>query len=235
MSPSLQLSGSLSDIPVPDIARLLHSTRRTGRLVLVMDEATGAIYFERGDIVDSQASQTSGLDAIRHLGLFNRGTFTFEDNVDSPIRGLTEIPTMELIRVLETRMQESRQIFELMPAENEIARYLGGAIPNGFEVNAAELAVAMKASSGTLGTAHLAHVLQLDLTMVRYTLARFRAIGLVEIREDTTDPWHAPAAPVAAPEHHMPEEHHDERPEVPGAPSTAPSSQPRYWRGRRMD
>lgn len=228
---SLNLSGSLQEIPLCDIARLLQTTRRSGHLALTLDDSSGSIYFERGEIIDCQSNQLSGLDAIRHLALFNRGSFEFFDNVSTALRSLADRPTDELLSVLETRMLEARQIQELMPNEHDIPHYVGGAMPSSLEVTAADLAVAMKASAGAMSAAHLAQELGLDLMAVRYSIARFRAVGLMELRE---------GAPKAEPVQPSPEQEISlPKTEAPSPVPTAPASettpsQPRYWRGRRI-
>jgi hypothetical protein len=228
---SPNLSGSLQGIPLSDIARLLQTTLRSGHLALTMDDSTGSIYFDRGEIIDCQSSQLSGLDAIRHLALFNRGSFEFFDNVSTDLRGLADYPTDELLRVLETCMLEARQIQELMPNEHDIPHYLGGSMPSSFEVTAADLAVAMKSSAGAMSTAHLAQELGLDLMAVRYIIARFRAVGLMELREGASRTGPIPPPPereIIPPKTEAP----SPMPTAPASETAAP--QPRYWRGRRI-
>ncbi len=235
MAAAFLLSGSLEEIPLPDIARLFQSTRKTGRLALASGRSTGSIYFDKGEIVDCQSVNMSGLDALKHVALFNRGSFEFFDGMSPASQTLATYATAELIRFLETRMQESRQLQELMPHEAEIPRYLGGAIPGGMEVSAADLAVALKAAAGTHSVRRLAVELSLDETMVRYTIARYRAAGLMEIvgRDENL-----PELPEVENNHVPPtNNHHPARPdEVPGGPAShQPHSQPRYWRGRKVE
>ncbi len=232
MASTFFLSGSLEEIPLPDIARLFQSTRKTGKLGLTSGSSIGAIYFDRGEIVDCQSSNMSGLDALKHVALFNRGNFEFTDGATPASQSLNTYETAELINFLETRMQESRQLQELVPSVADIPRYLGGAIPAGLEVSAADLAVALKASSGTHSVRRLAMELSLDETMVAYTIARLRAAGLMEIvgRDETVSdaPLPPPTPPPAAV---VP----PKRDEVPGSPTGATSAAPRFWRGRRID
>jgi hypothetical protein len=228
---AFQFSGTLQDTPLVDIARLLQSTRRTGCLSLTPDGTRGLIYFERGEIVDSQANQLSGVDAIKHLAQFNRGSFEFIDTAISANRTLGEHSTADLISLIEARMMEALQIQELIPQPHEIPHYLGGALPAGFEVSASELAVAMRSAAGNLPIARLAQEFGLDQAMVAYTVARFRAAGLMQMVEgvpgqetgvaQTPGLAKPPPAPNVTP--------------TPGAQPSAGGSQPRYWRGRRID
>jgi hypothetical protein len=228
---AFQLSGSLEEIPLPDIARLFQSTRKTGRLSLVSGHSTGFLFFDRGDIIDCQSTNMAGIDALKHIALFNRGTFDFAESVLPTSPTLNTIATAELIEILEMRMMESRQLQELVPAENEIPRYMGGAVPTDMELSAADLAVAMKSSAGNISVRRLARELNLDETMVRYTIARFRAAGLMDIvgvsNEELPEPTnnsHHTIAPAP-------------RNADPGAPVSPPSTsgQPRYWRGRKIE
>jgi len=160
----------------------------------------------------------AGLDAIKHLALFSKGNFEIMDGAVPPSRNLVSYPTVEIIRLLENRMHEARQVQELMPADRDIPKYKGGAIPAGLEVSAAELAIALKASNGTSSTQQLAEELNLDILMVRYTVARFCAAGLMEIT------GYESAGTQVAP------------PPIPGASTSEQpaSDQPKYWRGRRI-
>jgi len=220
---SLNLSGSLRSIPLPDIVRLLHTTRRTGQLAITDRGVTGSIFFEGGELIDGQSNQLSGLDAIRHIALFTHGDFEFFDGIDSSAKTLSVLPSADIIAILEARMLEAIQIQELMPRDHDIPRYLGGTIPNDFDLTAAELAVAMKSSSGTLSAARLSRELGLDAMAVRYAVARFRAIGLMELSEGPIEP-----EPVAT-------EAPRPLPDAVAPPAPSTSSQPRYWRGRRID
>jgi len=227
---AFQLSGSLEEIPLPDIARLFQSTRKTGQLALVSGHSTGFIFFDRGDIVDCQSSNMAGIDALKHVALFNRGSFEFHDELAPTSQTLHTQATTSLIDILEMRMMESRQLQELIPAGNEVPRYLGGVLPADLELGAADLAVAMKSSAGNMSTHRLARELGLDETMVRYTIARFRAAGLMEIVgtiDDEPEPQAAPPPPAsttASPP----------RGDA-GSPGTGPSAGPRYWRGRKIE
>ncbi len=231
---AFQLSGSLEEIPLPDIARLFQSTRKTGQLALVSGPSTGSLFFDRGEIVDCQSTNMAGIDALKHLALFNRGSFEFHDGVAPASQTLNTVATAELIEILETRMIESRQLQELVPGENEIPRYLGGALPADLELGAADLLIAMKSSAGTQSVGQLSTELGLDKTMVSYTIARFRAAGLMEIvgvAESSTTPSPTPATTSPPPATIAP----PPRTGDPGSPSAGPSTGPRYWRGRKIE
>ena len=238
MADQLKLSGSLEELPLPDVVRLIQTTRKIGRLALTYGNSSGSIHFHQGDIIDCQSTHAKGLEALKSVALYNRGSFEFTDGLIPAEKTLADYDTEELIGFLENRMFESRQLQELMPEEIEIPRYLGGSIPAGLEVSAADLAIALKAAAGSMSVRRLASELSLDEITVRYTVARLRAAGLMEMNGvDTTEiapvakppalpPPLAAAAPVAAP---VPDE-------IPGAPNnTAASTKPRYWRGRRID
>ena len=94
-------------------------------------------------------------------------------------------------------------------------------MPANFELTASELAIAMKASGGMLSVGQLSSQLGLNPLLVGYTIARFRAIGLIDFR--------------------VPDEVLDNAPETQCQPSPAPAptlpsnnseAKPRYWRGR---
>ena len=220
------LSGSLDEIGLPDVARLLNATQKTGRLAVTGAGGGGSIFFERGEIVEAQSSTFASVDALKHIGLFGRGSFEFVDGELPPARHLATTPTNDLIRMLEARVVEARQLQELMPGPRDIPKYLGGAIPAGFEVSAAELAIALKSSTGNLTAEQLAADLNLDLLMVRYTAARFRAAGLMEVTVTSSSPA-APTATAAAPSA-------PESVQVPGGHTDSTSTAPKFWRGRRI-
>jgi len=223
MAAPFLLSGSLDEIPLPDVARLLNTTQKSGCLAVTSGSDVGSIFFDRGDIVDARSNHLAGLDAVKHMALFNKGGFEFLDGEAAPSRNLATYPTVEVIRLLETRMQEAQQLQELMPRDREVPKYMGGAIPAGLEVSAAELAVALKSADGLLSTQQLAEELNVDLLMVRYTVARFRAAGLMEMAGLESE-IQGESAP------------HEQTP-VAGTSQTpeSASAQPKYWRGRKIN
>ena len=220
MALPFQFSGSLKDVPLTEILQLLRTTQQTGCLSLTCRGGSGAIYLEKGAIVEAQSSHLSGRDAIKLLAVFNAGSFEFTIGNLAAFRSLMSDSTDALIELLDERRIEATQIRELIPQSHEVPFYLGGALPSNFELTASELAVAMQASSGTLSIEQLSERLSLDLLFVGYTVARFRAIGSIKF----SDADKMPASPLSAPTTETSE------PEPP-----ATDTKPRYWRGRRIN
>ena len=220
MTSPFQFSGSLTDVPLGDVLRLLQSTGRTGCLSLNCPGGSGGIYFIDGAVVEAQSSQLSGRDAIKLLAVFNQGSFEFS-NEPPKIQALLADSTDEFIEIIEGRALEATQIRELIPGEDQVPLYVGGSLPADFELTASELAIAMKASGGMLSVGQLSSQLGLEPLLVGYSIARFRALGLIDFRIPDEVSTKAPEAqwrPFLSP--------------APALPSNRLEAKPRYWRGR---
>ncbi len=87
----MALQGTLETFALPDVLRLLASTKKTGRLQLSGGRGTGSLWLADGAIVASEASQApladGATEVLFELLRFKEGDFTFEDDAVSANAG----------------------------------------------------------------------------------------------------------------------------------------------------
>ncbi|MCX7944320.1 MAG: DUF4388 domain-containing protein [Deltaproteobacteria bacterium] len=102
------VSGSLSEISIPDILQILSNARRTGLLSITSSKGTGEIYLDSGRIVDAIFGGLRGEEAFYQIVGWEDGTFSLDPDVlmlGSTINRSTDGLIMEGLR----RLDESKK------------------------------------------------------------------------------------------------------------------------------
>jgi hypothetical protein len=113
------LQGTIETFALPDVLRLLASSKKTGRLRVSGTRGSGSIWVESGQIVQSDASAAphalSNVDVVFELLRFRDGSFTFENDRHAPDpNGQQEVEPV----LIESELQlaEWREIEEVIPS-----------------------------------------------------------------------------------------------------------------------
>ncbi len=72
------MSGTISEVPLPDLIQLFSTSKKTGTLIVRGDEAEGKIHLEKGKIIYSSVSSSPGLSpmkAVFRILAWQEGTF----------------------------------------------------------------------------------------------------------------------------------------------------------------
>ncbi|MDX6765357.1 MAG: DUF4388 domain-containing protein [Candidatus Methylacidiphilales bacterium] len=214
------LKGSLDQVSIVEVFRLLSSSNQTGQLHLMNmtdSVATGGCYFQMGKWVHATLGRFSGLDALKEICRMNEGSFAFEAGVSSPEQTLAQYPTPALIDMVKEQVEELQALRKAAPAGHEVPRYLPGKVLDGLEATPEELSVLLQCD-GVVTVLEIAQRAGLNPVDLRATLAKFRLLGLIEILPGAG----APAATVEPPS-----------PVDSAAPeASAAPKQVRYWRGK---
>ncbi len=102
------VSGSLSEISIPDILQILSNARRTGLLSITGSRGTGEIYLDSGRVVDAIFGGLRGEEAFYQIVGWEDGTFSLDPDVlmlGSTINRSTDGLIMEGLR----RLDESKR------------------------------------------------------------------------------------------------------------------------------
>src|SRR3954454_25365140 len=79
---AVALQGTLDTFALPDVLRLLASTRKTGRLLVRGDRGDGSVWVDGGSVVGSSATglgrDASAGQVLFQLPRYTDGSFTFE-------------------------------------------------------------------------------------------------------------------------------------------------------------
>jgi hypothetical protein len=111
------LSGSLSELTLPDVLQVLEQSSKSGRLNIYSNNDHGYITFKDGMIMDASCGKDSGEDALVKLFRLQEGTFTYqsEDVKDGQIKRPMGFMMMEIARLYD----EMKVLEDILPAETD--------------------------------------------------------------------------------------------------------------------
>lgn len=125
------MTGTIDEIPLPDILQLLSSSKKTGILVVNSAQGVGRIRLRKGTVIHASIQGLEGLAplkaAYRMLG-WTQGTFELEAADESPVPGEIELAVHELLMEGLRQTDELNHIKSGLPdvgAAIEPARPLG--------------------------------------------------------------------------------------------------------------
>ena len=117
---SITMTGTLSEVPLPDLLQLFSSNRRSGVLLLEREGKTGKIYLREGEVEYaevSDAEELSALKAFYRLVGWPDGDFSLEDlNEDVVFEDPLTQPAEHLIMEAARQVDENRQLLASLPA-----------------------------------------------------------------------------------------------------------------------
>ena len=103
----MALSGTLETFSLPDVLRLLSSTKKTGLLALDGDRGNGRVWVEDGEIVAAQADRSiiDDVDAVLfELLRFVDAAFEFDAGAPAPEAGAGR-PVDDALEVAQARLE----------------------------------------------------------------------------------------------------------------------------------
>ena len=113
------IRGSLTQLRLIDILKLLTTHGKTGRLIIKRGDEAGEIYFDQGKIVHSTLGMKQGETTFLALLSWGEGEFEFTPNVATPENSIT-MPTDRLLMEGIKRIQEWERIKKLVPSEDTV-------------------------------------------------------------------------------------------------------------------
>jgi hypothetical protein len=180
----MSLIGTLGEIPLADVLRLLAAGRKTGRLTVTGDTEQVVMRFQKGALIQANTGRRlQGEDAVMDLFGWKAGQMTFipdERTVTPNVQRELDILILEGLRVGESfhRMQEllpsDRVIFQLGPGPREAA-----------ETVSAEAWKVLRLVDGLRDLRELGEALHLPRGEVSRLLFGLLEAGLVE----KVEPW----------------------------------------------
>src|SRR2546421_10047348 len=85
---TVALQGTLDTFALPDVLRLLASTKKTGRLVIAGNRGTGSVWVDAGSVVGSEATGTmpdaGAVEVLFELLRYGEGSVTFGTGTAPP-------------------------------------------------------------------------------------------------------------------------------------------------------
>ncbi len=115
----MALQGTLETFALPDVLRLLDTTKNSGCLVLTADSLTGSIYLADGAIVGARSTRVpdhrSVLEVVFDLLRFTEGSFSFDENGQADEPG-DPLPVDETLVEAQAMLEEWREIEKVVPS-----------------------------------------------------------------------------------------------------------------------
>ncbi len=84
------VSGSLSEMGLPDIVQVLFHGRKTGKLTIASNGTSGEIHFLEGAIANAMVGNLTGADAFYAMVRFQEGEFSLDPSFTPPARVVAE-------------------------------------------------------------------------------------------------------------------------------------------------
>jgi pSer/pThr/pTyr-binding forkhead associated (FHA) protein len=113
-----RMTGSLEEIPLPDLLQLFAASRKSGVLVIHGDEQVGRIFLNEGEIQHAAFDRQPGLGALkcvyRMLGS-RGGVFELEPPHDQPIANPLSVSVQEVLMEGFRQLDELNALRERLP------------------------------------------------------------------------------------------------------------------------
>ena len=198
----MALQGTIETFALPDVLRLLASTKKTGRLRVEGDRGSGSLWVEDGRVVAGEAGPSGNVDesgvALFELLRFGTGDFVFADDEQPADKGSPE-DVEPLLQSAEAMLDEWRAIEAVVPSLDHHVK-LASDLP-GEEVTVSSsdwktlVVIAGGSSVGALGDR-----LRLNELAVSRAVKQLSELGLVEVGEPRTDGGTSVRSSAPAPE-----------------------------------
>ena len=117
----MELKGSLSNFPLPDIVQLIGSTKRTGVLVITIGPDKASIYFDAGTIVHSEFRDLTGQESVTRVFKEEEGSFQFLADMEPPIRSVALDWMNVLIEAARLQDEGGKDEFDDLDFESAMA------------------------------------------------------------------------------------------------------------------
>jgi hypothetical protein len=211
------LQGTLETFALPDVLRLLASTKKTGAYRLDGDRGTGTLWLREGQVIGGEFKGSATTDANEvafELLRFADGDFAFDADA-TPASAGDAIDVEKVLADAEGLLEEWKDIERVVPS---LDRWVGlrAELPADEVTIRADKWVSVVAIGGGRTVGQLGTLLNLGELPVSRVVKDLVELGLVELTEA---PASAPAAPEPAP-----------APAPAAAPEPAPSSADQFLR-----
>ncbi len=175
------LTGSLAQLPLIDLLKMLAAGEQTGRLELSSGLDLGDVYLHRGQPVHAEAAGDWGEAALARLVTWPNGHFRFIPGEDAPERTITR--TLDQLLAEAARLASEREaIRRVVPSMDVLPRLARRAPGPTVTIDAADWEV-IALLDGARTAAALAAALGVDDFEAMRRLYRLKLAGLVELEK----------------------------------------------------
>jgi hypothetical protein len=204
---TVALQGTLDTFALPDVLRLLASTKKTGRLVIAGNRGTGSVWVDSGSVVASDATgampDAKRADVLFELLRYSDGSFTFDSGTTTDQAAPPQDVEI-LLADAERQLREWREIEAVIPSVDAWLSLVGDTPEDEIVISADTWRTIVTIGSGTT-VAAVGHVMKLGELDVCRRAKELVEQGLVKVTTTPTpramdEGMSEVAAPVVADE-----------------------------------
>lgn len=225
-------SGSFTQISFGEVLRLLTAASQSGELeIIYRGQPTGSVSMVNGQIAHAKTQSYESLDALSELCAYVEGDFSFSPGQKASGQTLLNIPTSKIIETVVGRVNQINIMRSYAPLPNEVVVYKPSENLSHLEATPDELTLLLL-SNGIRTIDQIALESGKTVDFVQQCFARFRQAGILDLVNRAP----APEPPSVIPEPTPPPAIIEDSP-LPPQPDIppAPKTEPRYWRGKRIE
>lgn len=173
------VSGSLAQIPLADLLKMLAAGGQTGRLRLTSGLDAGDVYLQRGAIVHAEADGVWGEGAFARIITWPNGNFRFEPGMTAPDETIDK-PLDQLFAESERVVSEREAIRRVIPSPDALPRLVRELPAPEVTIQPADWRV-LALLDGRTSIAAIGRELGLDDVTLVKQMYRLKTGGLIEL------------------------------------------------------
>jgi hypothetical protein len=173
------LSGSLAQIPLADLLRMLGAGAQTGRLRLTAGLDSGDVYVQRGDIVHAESDGSVGDAAFARFLAWTNGSFAFEPGITAIDRTIEK--PLDVLVAESLRMAQEREAMRRVIPSTDAVPHLVRELPvEALTIDARDWRILAR-MDGRVSIAAIADDLGIEEGDLVRQLVRLKGSGLFEL------------------------------------------------------
>lgn len=136
------MSGSIDEVPLPDLMQLFSTSKKSGVLVVRTDEAEGKIFLEKGSIVFGSVNdqeEVPPLKSLIRILTWEHGSFDMEPAVERDFPVKLDLSTEGILMEAFRQIDELRRIAADIPAHHAVLSLAKPIVPKLRELSPEEL------------------------------------------------------------------------------------------------
>lgn len=126
------MSGSIDEVPLPDLMQLFSTSKKSGVLVIRTDDAEGKVYLEKGSIIFASVNDQEEVPPLKSLIrvlTWEHGTFDMEPLEDRTFPTRMEMSTEGILMEGFRQIDELRRIANELPAHHAVLQLAKPVVP----------------------------------------------------------------------------------------------------------
>jgi pSer/pThr/pTyr-binding forkhead associated (FHA) protein len=126
------MSGSINEVPLPDLMQLFSTSKKSGVLVIRTDDAEGKVFLEKGNIVFASVNDQEEVPPLKSLIrvlTWEHGTFDMEPFEDRAFPRRLEMSTEGILMEGFRQIDELRRLSSELPAHHAVLTLAKPVVP----------------------------------------------------------------------------------------------------------